>query len=157
MIVFAYPAKTRVVLFLPVKDDGIHIIPLVVARMVFYAKLNSMLVLLVLFRIVRLQPICVKCWDYGLFMIVFAYPSDVGYFSKTNLMLFEDALLDPFWATKKMMPGRSSFTVCGRPPNGTTPKEPMIRKLSSKRGQKIYSKRKSTVEPVFGQIRSPGA
>jgi Transposase DDE domain len=29
----------------------------------------------------------------------------------------------------------------------------MIRKLSTKQGQAIYSKRKSTVEPVFGQIK----
>ena len=34
-----------------------------------------------------------------------------------------------------------------------TPRERMLRKLSTKRGQAVYSKRKSTVEPVFGQIK----
>ena len=29
----------------------------------------------------------------------------------------------------------------------------MRRKLATKKGQEIYSKRKSTVEPVFGQIK----
>jgi hypothetical protein len=90
-------------------------------------------------------------------MIVFAYPSDVGYFSETNLMLFEDALLDPFMATRKMKHGEVITPVRVRPPNDMTSKERMIRKLSAKRGQKIYSKRKSTVEPVFDQINSPGA
>ncbi len=82
-----------------------------------------------------------------------AITTDAGYFSETNLMLFEDALLDPFMAIKKMKHGEVLPPVRGRPPNDLTPKERMIRKLSTKRGQKIYSKRKSTVEPVFGQIK----
>ena len=82
-----------------------------------------------------------------------AITTDAGYFSETNLMLFEDALLDPFMATKKMKHGEVLPPVRGRPPNDMTPRERMIRKLSTKRGQEIYSKRKSTVEPVFGQIK----
>ena len=82
-----------------------------------------------------------------------AITTDAGYFSETNLMLFEDALLDPFMATKKIKHGEVVPLVRGRPPNDMTPRERMIRKLSTKRGQEIYSKRKSTVEPVFGQIK----
>lgn len=82
-----------------------------------------------------------------------AITADAGYFSETNLMLFEDALLNPFVATKRMKHGEVLPPLRGRPPNDITPKERMIRKLSTKRGQEIYSKRKSTVEPVFGQIK----
>ena len=82
-----------------------------------------------------------------------AITTDAGYFSETNLMLFEDAILDPYMATKKMKHGEVFPPVRGRPPNDMTPRERMIRKLSTKRGQEIYSKRKSTVEPVFGQIK----
>jgi hypothetical protein len=82
-----------------------------------------------------------------------AITTDAGYFSDTNVMLFEDALLDPFIATIKMKHGEVPPAVRGRPPNDLTPKERMIRKLCTRRGQKIYSKRKSTVEPVFGQIK----
>lgn len=82
-----------------------------------------------------------------------AVTTDAGYFSETNLMLFEDALLDPFMATQKMRHGEVLPNVRGRPPKDITPKERMLRKLSTKRGQEIYSKRKSTVEPVFGQIK----
>ena len=82
-----------------------------------------------------------------------AITTDAGYFSETNLMLFEDALLDPFMATTKMRHGEVPPPVRGRPPEDMTPRERMIRKLSTKRGQKIYSRRKSTVEPVFGQIK----
>jgi transposase len=82
-----------------------------------------------------------------------AITTDAGYFSETNLMLFEDALLDPFMATQKMKHGEVVPSVRGRPPKDMTPRERMIRKVSTKRGQQIYSKRKSTVEPVFGQIK----
>lgn len=82
-----------------------------------------------------------------------AVTADAGYFSETNVMLFEDALLEPFLATQKMKHGQALPPVRGRPPKDLTPKERMIRKLSTKRGQEIYSKRKSTVEPVFGQMK----
>jgi transposase len=82
-----------------------------------------------------------------------AITTDAGYFSETNLMLFEDALLNPFMATQKMKHGEVLPQVRGRIPQDMTPKDRMRRKLSTKKGQKIYSKRKSTVEPVFGQIK----
>jgi len=63
--------------------------------------------------------------------------ADAGYFSETNVMLFEDALLDPYLATRKMKHGHAFASVRGRPPTDLTPKERMTRKLSTKRGQKV--------------------
>jgi transposase len=42
----------------------------------------------------------------------------------------------------------------GRPPAKMTKKEKMARKLKTKKGKSIYKKRKETVEPVFGIIKS---
>jgi len=42
----------------------------------------------------------------------------------------------------------------GRPPKNLSAKEKMARKLKTKRGKGIYKKRKETVEPVFGIIKS---
>ena len=41
----------------------------------------------------------------------------------------------------------------GRIPKGLSLKERMRRRLRTKKGQSIYSKRKVVVEPVFGQIK----
>jgi transposase len=82
-----------------------------------------------------------------------AITTDAGYFSETNLMLFEDALLNPFMATQKMKHGEVLPQVRGRIPKDMTPRDRMRRKLATKKGQKIYSRRKSTVEPVFGQMK----
>ena len=82
-----------------------------------------------------------------------AITTDAGYFSETNLMLFEDALLNPFMATQKMKHGEVLPQVRGRIPKDMTPRDRMRRKLSTKKGQETYSKRKSTVEPVFGQMK----
>lgn len=82
-----------------------------------------------------------------------AASADNGYFSEVNIMLFEDALLKPFIATGKIEDGEVPPTVKGRPPKDMAPKEAMRRKLATKAGQAIYARRKSTVEPVFGQIK----
>jgi len=42
----------------------------------------------------------------------------------------------------------------GRPPAGMSAKEKMARKLKTKKGKETYKKRKETVEPVFGIIKS---
>jgi transposase len=42
----------------------------------------------------------------------------------------------------------------GRPPANQSGKQKMARKLKTKRGKNIYKKRKETVEPVFGIIKS---
>ncbi|MGH8881210.1 MAG: transposase, partial [Stackebrandtia sp.] len=40
----------------------------------------------------------------------------------------------------------------GRSPKSATPKQRMARKLTTKRGRATYSRRKTIVEPVFGQM-----
>lgn len=82
-----------------------------------------------------------------------AVSADNGYFSEDNIMLFEDALLKPYIATGRLKHGEVPPVVRGRPPKDMTPKEAMRRKLATKAGQAIYSRRKCTVEPVFGQIK----
>ncbi len=42
----------------------------------------------------------------------------------------------------------------GRPPANMSAKEKMARKLKTKKGKDVYKKRKETVEPVFGIIKS---
>ncbi len=59
-------------------------------------------------------------------------------------MLFEDALLDPVYG-HEMKHAEVLPNVRGTPPKDMTPGERMIRKLSIKRGHRIYSRRKSTV------------
>lgn len=83
-----------------------------------------------------------------------AVSTDAGYFFESNVMLSEDALLKPYIATGRLKHGEVFPAVRGRPPpKGLTAKQAMARKLLTKQGQAIYSKRKSTVEPVFGQIK----
>jgi len=78
---------------------------------------------------------------------------DAGYFSDDNIMLLEDAEVDPFVATGRLKHGETPPSVRGRPPQDMTTKERMSRKLRTKRGQAAYARRKATVEPVFGQIK----
>ena len=40
----------------------------------------------------------------------------------------------------------------GRIPADATTKQRMARKLTTKRGQQVYARRKAIVEPVFGQM-----
>jgi len=76
-----------------------------------------------------------------------------GYFSEDNIMFFEDALLRPFMATGELKHGEAPSPVRGRSPRNMTPKEATRRKLATKTGQAIYSRRKCAVEPVFVQIK----
>ncbi len=83
-----------------------------------------------------------------------AASADSGYYSETNVKFAEDKEIDAYIATKRTKhndpvpkaPG-------GRPPKDLTVQEKMARKLRTKKGRETYSKRKSIVEPVFGQIK----
>ena len=80
--------------------------------------------------------------------------ADSGYYSESNVKFAEDKKIDAYIATKRTKhndpvpkaPG-------GRPPKDLTVQEKMARKLRTKKGRETYSKRKSIVEPVFGQIK----
>ena len=80
--------------------------------------------------------------------------SDSGYCSNANLQYLEQKKIEGFVATD-----RESYRDRSQPgPRGPLPKEAtrvdrMRRKLQTKVGAAIYSKRKAVVEPVFGQIK----
>jgi len=80
---------------------------------------------------------------------------DNGYFSEGNVTYLEKETIEPYLATGRLKHGeRAAAAPRGRIPANATIKERMTRKLRTIRGRCAYSKRKQTVEPVFGQIKS---
>jgi transposase len=79
--------------------------------------------------------------------------ADAGYFSEDNIRITAEHGLDPHIAT-----GRFKHSEPAPPPprgriaKSATPKQRMARKLRTKKGRAVYSRRKTIVEPVFGQI-----
>jgi len=83
-----------------------------------------------------------------------AASADSGYYSESNVKFAEDKNIDAYIATKKNKHSDSiPKTPRGRQPKDLTVQEKMARKLRTKKGRETYSKRKSIVEPVFGQIK----
>jgi hypothetical protein len=83
-----------------------------------------------------------------------AASADSGYYSETNVKYSEDKKIDAYIATKRTKHNDPATKVpCGRLPKDLTVQEKMARKLRTRKGRKTYSKRKSIVEPVFGQIK----
>jgi transposase len=79
---------------------------------------------------------------------------DSGYFSEANIGWLEEHGIDGYVATGRIKHGeRVPAAPRGRPPDDLTVKEKMARKLRTKKGRQTYAKRKSIVEPVFGQIK----
>lgn len=80
--------------------------------------------------------------------------ADNGYFSEANVQYLAENHMEPLIA-----PERTKHTdnpapaPRGRIPNEMSLVERMGRKLKTKEGKKTYSKRKESVEPVFGQIK----
>jgi transposase len=80
--------------------------------------------------------------------------ADTGYFSEKNVAKAEAMGIDPFIATERWKRGEPRpVAPRGRPPASLTPKQKMKRKLLTKTGLAIYARRKTTVEPVFGQVK----
>ena len=80
--------------------------------------------------------------------------ADSGYCSDNNLKYLEKKEIEGFVATKKQKHGEKT-EACKR---GPLPKEAsrverMERKLKTKVGTAVYTRRKCIVEPVFGQIK----
>jgi hypothetical protein len=79
--------------------------------------------------------------------------ADAGYFSEDNIRITAEHGLDAHIAT-----GRFKHSEPPAPPprgriaKNATPKQRMARKLKTKGGRAVYSRRKAIVEPVFGQI-----
>lgn len=78
--------------------------------------------------------------------------ADAGYFSEDNVRYLEGQTIDPYVATGRQKhgakPSKPLETLAG-----ATPLERMAAKLQTPAGKRVYSRRKETVEPVFGQIK----
>jgi len=80
--------------------------------------------------------------------------TDSGYCSEANLKYLEKKRIEGFIATdKESYRDRQQPGPRGPLPQGATRVDRMRRKLQTKVGAAIYSKRKTVVEPVFGQIK----
>jgi transposase len=83
-----------------------------------------------------------------------AASADSGYYSESNVKFAEDQEIDAYIATKRTKHNDPVPKVPrGRLPKDLSVQEKMSRKLRTKKGRDTYSKRKSIVEPVFGQIK----
>jgi transposase len=80
--------------------------------------------------------------------------ADSGYFSEENVESAVRGFVEPF-----ILRNRSKHSDAPEPsPRGRIPQDMslvdrMLRKLKTKAGRAIYSKRKESIEPVFGQIK----
>jgi hypothetical protein len=83
--------------------------------------------------------------------------ADAGYWSDVNMEKELPDELELFVATKKDWKQRKALreqkAQVGRIPEGMSKRERMERKLLTKRGKHVYSKRGQMVESVFGQIK----
>jgi transposase len=83
-----------------------------------------------------------------------AVVTDSGYCSEANLKYLEKRKIEGFIATdRESYRDRHQPGPRGPLPKGATRVDRMRRKLQTKVGAAIYSKRKTVVEPVFGQIK----
>ena len=82
--------------------------------------------------------------------------ADAGYFSETNITLCETNHITPYISLGKEQhnqPLEERFKEADPLPPDPTSVEKVKHRLQTKEGKKIYSERKSTVEPVFGIIK----
>jgi len=79
--------------------------------------------------------------------------ADSGFYSEANVKYLEGEGVDAYVATEKMKHGERPSPPRGPIPKDATTKQRMQRKLRTKKGRETYSKRKSSAEPVFGQIK----
>jgi hypothetical protein len=85
-----------------------------------------------------------------------AVSADAGYWSAANAARMEFYEIEAFIAPERIghEEWRQAKAPKGRMPRGLTAKERMRRKLRTKRGRAEYDKRKITVEPVCGQLKT---
>jgi transposase len=84
-----------------------------------------------------------------------AATADNGYFSEAAVRYAEHVGVEPFVSVGKHRNDGTQDTGLEFPHHRTNAKLRMRALLESDRGREIYALRKSTVEPVFGQIRAP--
>jgi transposase len=79
--------------------------------------------------------------------------ADGGYFSDHNVKTTIAHGLDPHIATGRFTHGEPQPPATrGSIPKNATSKQRMARKLRTKKGRAVYARRKTIVEPVFGQM-----
>ena len=80
---------------------------------------------------------------------------DSGYYSETAAKGMEKEGFDPYMATGRQKHNQSkTATTTTQPlPENASAKEKMRAKVTTAEGQKVYARRKTIVEPVFGQIK----
>lgn len=85
-----------------------------------------------------------------------ALSADAGYWSEENADTLEYYEIEAYVAPEKIghREWREAKPPKGRIPTGLTQKERMRRKLRTKKGRAEYDKRKITVEPVCGQLKT---
>ena len=80
--------------------------------------------------------------------------ADNGYFSEANVEYLKSEEIDGYVASGRTKHGEAPPSAPRGPiPKKATTKERMARKLRTKKGRETYAKRKTSVEPVFGQIK----
>lgn len=80
--------------------------------------------------------------------------ADSGYFSHKNVEGAVDGFTEPFIPRERVKHGDPVQPAPrGRIPDNLSVVDRAQRRLKTKEGQEIYSKRKESVEPVFGQIK----
>lgn len=79
--------------------------------------------------------------------------ADAGYWSEDNVSMLQGKGIEAFIATGKQKHGEDMPAPRGRPPKSITLRERMARKLRTRKGRRIYARRKVLAEPVFGQIK----
>lgn len=81
--------------------------------------------------------------------------ADAGYFSEDNVATAAERGLDPHIATgRQKHSDPPPIAPRGPIPKGATPRQRMARKLKTKKGRAVYARRKTIVEPVFGQMQT---
>jgi len=82
-----------------------------------------------------------------------ALTADAGYFSEDNVRITARHGLDAYIATGRFKHSEPQPSAPRGPvAKNATPKQRMARKLRTKRGRATYARRKTIVEPVFGQM-----
>jgi len=83
--------------------------------------------------------------------------ADNGYFSENNVALCEENKVAPYIAVKREShhtPLMERFQEPTSLPDDANAVDTMKHRLKTKSGKAVYAKRKSTIEPVFGIIKS---
>jgi transposase len=79
---------------------------------------------------------------------------DAGYFSESAVAAMEREGFDPHIATERQRHNTASTAAAAEPASTpATPQEKMRAKLGTESGRALYARRKTIVEPVFGQIK----